>query len=244
VAADIERLIAAVRDDRAHGATELARRAAAALIAAAGSPLSPLTQELQAAQPAMAPVWNLCQTVLAAEAGGRGAVIAACHDFVSRMNRAGAAIARRAAELIPEGGVVLTHSCSEAVYESLRRARESNRVFRVIATESRPLCEGQELAARLRSADVDARVVIDAAMAVAGEEADVIFVGADSVSPSFVVNKVGTRLLALVGQAAGKPAYVLCPSMKLWDREAPPVEGFEATPRALFRAILTEAGAV
>jgi translation initiation factor eIF-2B subunit delta len=158
------------------------------------------------------------------------------------MNRATAEIAGHAAELIPEHAVVLTHSASEAVFASLRHAREHERNFRVIATESRPECEGVELAARLRDGGIETEIIIDAAMAQAADIANVVFVGADSVSASNVVNKVGTRLLALAARDAGKPAYVLCPSMKLWDREAPPVEGFEATRRALFRAIITETG--
>ena len=230
MAADIAELIAAIRDDRVHSASELARRGAEVLIAAAGAPLEPVAQSLRAAQPAMAPLWNLCETALRAQHAGPGAVLSACRDFVVRMESATARIAESAAAMIPEDAVVLTHSASDAVFASLRLARESKRRFRVIATESRPQCEGVELAARLRCVGIETELVIDAAMAQALDIAHVAFVGADSVSANHVVNKVGTRLLALAAREAGKPVYVLCASMKFWDREAPPSEGSKPHP--------------
>ena len=242
MAPGVDRLIAAVRGDRIHGAAELTRRAAEVLIAAAGAPLDGIARELHAAQPAMAPIWNVCQAALAAQHAGREAVVTACREFVIRMERAVGGVARHALALIPDGSVVATHSASEAVFESFRWAREQKRQFRVLATESRPQCEGVELAERLRATGIETEIVIDAAMAQTMELASVAFVGADSISPSSVVNKVGTRLLALAAHEAGKSLYALCPSMKRWDREAPPVEGFEATPRRLFRAIVTEEG--
>jgi translation initiation factor eIF-2B subunit delta len=242
VGEDVERLIAAIRDDRLRGAASLTRAAAEVLIAAASWPLAPVARRLVEAQPAMAPIWNLTRAALAAESSGPDAVAAACRDFVARLDLATSTIARRACSLVLEGGVVLTHSSSEAVFETLLAARRIGRGFQVIVTESRPLCEGAGLARRLEASGISAGVVIDAAMARAFDAADVAITGADSVNATHVVNKVGTRLLALAARHAGKPAYVLCPSMKFWDREAPAHELFEATPRSLFHAIVTEEG--
>lgn len=46
-------------------------------------------------------------------------------------------------------------------------------------------------------------------------EADLVLVGADAVTPEAVVNKAGTRLLALAARAAGVPMYVATDSGKL-----------------------------
>jgi translation initiation factor 2B subunit (eIF-2B alpha/beta/delta family) len=46
-------------------------------------------------------------------------------------------------------------------------------------------------------------------------EADLVLVGADAVTPEAVVNKAGTRLLALAARAAGVPVCVAADSGKL-----------------------------
>lgn len=240
MAPDIDGLIAAIREDRVRGAAELGRRAAEVLMAAAGGPLDDVAEQLVSAQPAMATIWNVCRVAATAQKSGADAVIAACRDFVTRMDRATAGIARRAAGLIPPHSVILTHSASEAVFQTLQYAREHGGGFRVIATESRPGAEGLAFAERLRSGGIATDVVVDTMMARAMRAADLAMVGADSVNASEVVNKVGTCLLALAARHSGKPAYVLCPSTKLWDRTAPPAELFEATPRRLFTGIVTE----
>lgn len=73
------------------------------------------------------------------------------------------------------------------------------RRFRAIVCESRPLCEGVSLANALAAAGVQVTVITDAQAGAFMEEADLVLVGADSLTADAVVNKV----LLLVGWVGG-----------------------------------------
>lgn len=65
--------------------------------------------------------------------------------------------------------------------------------------ESRPLCEGVSLANALAAAGVGVTVITDAQAGAFMAEADLVLVGADSLTADAVVNKV----LLLVGSVGG-----------------------------------------
>ncbi|NIU84802.1 MAG: hypothetical protein GWN31_12955, partial [Candidatus Thorarchaeota archaeon] len=89
---------------------------------------------------------------------------------------------------------VITHSHSSTVYLALSHRPD----LRVIIPESRPLFEGRSLAKDLASHGLKVTLMVDAAMAAFAREADAALVGADSVlADGTIVNKIGTRLLAL-----------------------------------------------
>jgi len=115
----------------------------------------------------------------------------------------------------------------------------------VICTTSLPGAEGRAFARRLERDGFETVIVPDAAMARACDEAHLAFVGADAVTEEGVVNKVGTRLLALAAQDAGIGCYAIAPTAKLlpdavWRGVDAP--DYESTPLELFDAILTEKG--
>lgn len=85
----------------------------------------------------------------------------------------------------------------------------------VIVCESRPLCEGVAMAQRLAAAGLHVTVITDAQAGVFVEEADLVLLGADAVTPAGVVNKVGSRLLALAAKAAGVPVVAVTDSLKV-----------------------------
>jgi translation initiation factor 2B subunit (eIF-2B alpha/beta/delta family) len=262
ISSDLRRRIESIRDDRRSGARELAREAAETLsLAARSAPASvgEVAEALIAAQPSMAPMVNLARRAAAA-----GDVPAACREFLDAMDRAGASIAARAAALIADGMTVLTHSSSSTVLAAFERAREAGTRFSVIAGESRPQLEGVSVAGRLGRAGIPVTLIADAAVSRSLPRAQLVFVGADSVSAESVVNKIGTALVALAARALDVPVYVLCGSEKflpasyalppepaknpreILDRELPNVTPenyyFEAVPRAWFTGIVTEDG--
>lgn len=218
----VQQRIDAIRSNRTSGAAEVAAQAAAVLsLAAELAPdsIPDAARLLVAAQPAMAPLVNLTRAVLAAPDPG-----AAAREFVLRMRASLPRIAGHAARLIPGGCAVLTHSYSSAVFEAFRAAREMGRHFRVICTESRPLCEGAALAASLGREGIEATLILDAAIASFLPRAALVLVGADAVSARGLVNKTGTALLALAASRFQVPMYALCGSEKLLppDYELPP----------------------
>jgi translation initiation factor eIF-2B subunit delta len=277
-----EALVAAIRADNTSGAAELARRAATAALEwlerTTSIPLATLTAELLAfamalyrAQPAMAPLFNLVNNMLlAAESATaqeelRLRVRGAAQAFREQMEEANVRLALETLELLPRGARVLTFSYSSSVLAVLLAGHVHQRLSRVFCTESRPKQEGQHLARQLAGKGIAVRFGIDAALATFAQQADIVLVGADSITAQGVVNKLGTAGLTLVARHVGIPCYVIAdrhkwfpaaatipafgqdkPATEVWPD---PPEGvtisnayFESTPMALFSGIIGEEG--
>lgn len=134
--------------------------------------------------------------------------------FEEQSKRAVTRVAELGAELIAQDSVVLTHSNSSTILEILRKAQEDGKNFEVIVTESRPACEGRERARELSKLGIPNMYLIDAAICLGIERADVVLLGADSVSESNLVNKVGTRAICLAAREAVVSCYAACESSK------------------------------
>lgn len=260
-----------VADDE-HGSTWLSIRAVEALRDRAGllavrseandpadwSELADLADRLRTARPGMAAVENrVNRAMAAATAQTATAVETGAVDAVDRAVDADREAADEAADRVADRAVV-TLSRSETVLRTLRLGDPEV----VYITESRPAREGVDVAEELaRSGE---RVVLhtDAAVGtVLSERATVAVVGADAVRPDgTVVNKTGTRTLAVAAEYEDVPLYVVAASDKvatgplrveagssdtLYDGEAP-VETydptFDVTPPDLVDGVVTERG--
>ncbi len=259
LSSEVRARINAIRSDRASGARDLVARAAEAL-SLAPEAVAEAAREIIAAQPMMAPMYNLARAAAAA-----ADVAAACGEFVATLDRHARIACAHAARLVPQGAAVLVHSRSSALEAALVEARSAGRVFDVIATESRPGREGVALAERLASLGIRVRVIVDAAVFLYAPRCGLGLCGADAVTPSGVVNKIGTQALVRACRAAGTPVYAVCTSEKflpegavlppeppkepleVLERVLPGVEAenyyFETTPRELFTGLITEDGA-
>jgi translation initiation factor 2B subunit (eIF-2B alpha/beta/delta family) len=227
-------------EDRRRGAGELARRClemlaecAAQLPASAPEELHEdlrrLAEELMRTRPSMAPIKTLLERWLqtlaknpeeklkefrtrAAEEAGR------LSEFSLQ---AAARAAGCASEAIGEGQTVITHGYSSTIAEVFRLLR--NKDVMAIVSEARPLLEGWRLAKRLQQWGIPTTCITDAQIGLFVELADVALVGADSVlADGSLVNKAGTRLLALAARECEAPFYVCCESFK--RSSAPPGE--------------------
>jgi translation initiation factor eIF-2B subunit delta len=275
--------IAEIAGDNRSGAAQIAFRAADILLEAAdtsaAASLPAFRQELLAigwaliaAQPLMAPLVNLVNAVLwkleqrETPDELRQAVAQAAAEFKRQLRQNAQLLAEGALALIADGSTILTISRSGTVEQALLHARRNGRRFAVICLESRPLCEGRDAAAALAAAGIPTTLAIDAAAAALVQEAQLVLVGADLLSMSGLVNKLGTRTLALAAQAARVPFYPLCGGEKLvpsgydppGQREWPASEVwadapagvtvrnpyFEWTPLAELSGIVTEQGAL
>ena len=156
-------------------------------------------------------------------------------------------------------GSVATLSWSGTVRDALRDGSPS----RIFVAESRPECEGVRLAESL-SEEYPVTLHTDAASAhvFAREAVDALLVGADTVLPDgSVVNKAGTRVLALAARHEGIPVVVVAASDKCSTRESVNLESgshaavydgdapldvanptFDVTPAACVSQIVTERG--
>lgn len=222
------------------------------------------------AQPDMSPLLRLASAAVgAARNAGNAADVfrsaqKAARGFIADAELAGGAAASHAAKLIPNGATVLTHSRSSTVLVALIEARRQGKDFSVIATESRPMLEGRASARKLAAEGVHVSLIADAAAAQLMDEVNLVLVGADKVTPEYLLNKIGTRMIALAARERAVPAYAVCDTSKfiaadyfsgsnlyrssdeLWP-DAPPGVAvvnryFEPVPLALFAAIIAEDG--
>ncbi|MCB0211580.1 MAG: hypothetical protein KDJ52_19745 [Anaerolineae bacterium] len=227
IAPAIRQKIETLRADNLSGAVALTRRAAQLLIAVVEADNAPAddnmlrdslgatAKALIEAQPTMAPLFNLANHLLwALEARPKGESIRqtvrqSCHTFIDGIEQSSAKIGSRAAALIEDGMTIMTHSASATVAQAFYTAYRDGKQFEIIATESRPMNEGVALAKSLGQAGIKVKLVADAAAFAQLTQVQRIFVGADSVSPTGLVNKSGTLGLALAAQALGVDFYAL-----------------------------------
>jgi translation initiation factor 2B subunit (eIF-2B alpha/beta/delta family) len=268
------------RDDRS-GAAELLRRASgvfallradqpkAAELGHAQQTVLETAVALIRAQPDMAPLAHLADSALRAASRASRADEAlalaeqAAREFIAGAIRATEQVAAHAADLIGDQTAVLTHSRSSTVLAAFGQAHRAGRRFRVLVTESRPLLEGRALAEALAGQSIQVTLIADAAAALMIGEVDCVFVGADRVTPEWVVNKIGTRMITLAAREGGVKRVALCdtskfiaalpsaseadpPADELWPGAPPGVElvnrYFEPTPLDQFSGIVTEDG--
>jgi len=173
-------------------------------------------------------------------------------------------IAENVFKIIPEKAVILTHSYSATVLESLKYASDKGKKIQIIASESRPLFEGRTTAKELTEYGISTTIVTDAAAPHFAGNVNLVLIGADSLlADGSVVNKVGTYPIALSASYQGIPVYVAADLNKInlksyfsrvlleekdqseiWP-SSPSNIGirnlyFDITPKALITLILTE----
>lgn len=233
---DLEEVVDAIRRLAVRGAPAIGVAAAYGLVLgmrralAAGRPFAPaLAQLAELAIGARPTAVNLGWAVRrlqarAAREPSLPALLAEARAIHSEDTAACAAIGRHGAELVPEGGTVLTHcnagrlatagegTALAPLYEAWRRGTR----FRVLADETRPLLQGARLTAlELRAAGIPVEVIADSAAAglIARGEVTLVVTGADRIAANGdVANKVGTYGLALAAAAHGVPMYVAAPA--------------------------------
>jgi translation initiation factor 2B subunit (eIF-2B alpha/beta/delta family) len=277
----VSQAVAEIAGDNRSGAAQIAERAADILLrgadtSAAASPAG-FRQELLAigwalirAQPLMAPMVNLVNAVLwkleQRETSDelRLAVAQITAEFKRQLRQNVQRVAEAALALIADSSTIVTISRSGTVEQALLHARRAGRHFAVICLESRPACEGRAAAAALAAADIPTTLAVDAAAAALVQEAQLVLVGADLLSSRGLVNKLGTRALALAAEAARVPFYTLCggekflpsgydppdqrewPASEVWADAPPGVtvrnHYFEWTPLSELSGIVTEQG--
>jgi translation initiation factor 2B subunit (eIF-2B alpha/beta/delta family) len=251
-----------VAGDETHGSAWISVRALEALrdraaVADAVDAIVPVARALRDARPSMAAVANRIDRVLATAERTPDAIRTRASEAAEAALDADAEAAARAAERC--GDAVATLSRSGTVLAALREAGAS-----VLIGESRPAREGTDVAATLASEGLDVTLTTDAALAseLGDRDVDAVLVGADAVlADGSVVNKVGTRGLALAAAREDVPVYVVAAADKvrpdetvhgesgdaadLYDGDAPVTVSnpiFDRTPADLVSGVITERG--
>jgi len=273
-APDVDQAAHDVETMAVRGAGKLARHAVRALgrRAAEGATSDELRQArdtLAGARPTAVSLRNgLAYAIGGLEEDGAEAVEARARRFVHDSLRARERVGRRTARLLEGADVVLTHCNSQAALAGLFTRHHEDPFEAVIALETRPWRQGRITAEQLADEGLPARFMVDAAMGTALGRADAVVTGCDTIARNGdVVNKIGTRLLAMAAEDRGVPFYVAAESFKLDPRAATgedvpieeradaevledPIDGvevdnpvFDVTPVARVTRIATEAQA-
>jgi translation initiation factor 2B subunit (eIF-2B alpha/beta/delta family) len=222
-----EQLIQTIRNDQTSGAAQLAALALQGLQAWLGQEavsageLNEVLDDLKHARPSMVALTNAldrCQDQFD-HFPDPDNVSAPASDTVARvldqLTRAGQEVAKHAAELVPDGAVILTHSRSSQILQFFQQLVQNDRRFSVICTQSSPGNEGFTLAEELDQLAIEVTVITDAQLGLFVPEASLAVVGCDTwLTDNYFVNKSGTYLLALAAREHNLPVWVLADSFK------------------------------
>lgn len=278
-----EELLEDVKNDRKSGARVVAQKTIDCLDAlmeaksTAGASelvaeIERVAAEILKAQPGMAQLTNLFNAIFVTidnETSNDPVVLSRkisgeVTRFDESSTKAVSKVAKFGADLISQDSVILIHSNSNTVFEIIKKAHDDGKTFQVVLSESRPMNEGRACATELSQLGIPALYLIDAAVSKGIDRADVVLLGADSVSEKNLVNKIGTRAICLLARESVIPCYAACESSKfmpqklspkkeqprepdeVWD--APPADTtvenyyFDEVDLDLFTGIITEDG--
>lgn len=203
-----------IRSDRERGARQLALATLEALRSVApdctGEEFRDCARALALARPMMAATQNAV-----AWAWSRyldtGDALGAVEDVIEAIQTAPDGMAASARRVVPTG-TIMTYSYSSSVIELLGRLKPQ----RVIVSETRPSLEGLRMARELAAHGVSLTLITEAQMALFVHEADAVVVGADTILPEGdLINRIGTRLLALAARDTDVPVYSISETLKV-----------------------------
>ncbi|SEI75575.1 translation initiation factor eIF-2B subunit delta [Allopseudospirillum japonicum] len=228
-----QRRLRAIRNDFDSGATQLARNALADLadyaedcdaanIEALNKEILDLALALQQCRPSVATLATLIQAfiekiqTLSSELT-LNETRQAYGDIAEEVSQAAILAGRQAAQnlasKINKGSRLITHSCSANVMYLCDFLGEQ--LKEVIITESRPSMEGRTLARYLSKIEMPVQYITEAQIGNFIQQADLAVTGANTLlQDGSLINKSGTRLLALAARDAGIPFYVCAESFK------------------------------
>ncbi|MFC1990259.1 translation initiation factor eIF-2B [Chloroflexota bacterium] len=232
-------LIEEIRDDKTHGASELARQAVKVLrIAAECSPAAntgeflveqkEIRQGLISTHPAMAPLFNITRRLADAIAVKARRMdlesiiqltVSKVDEIVSDSLQAVAQIAKYGSRIVDDGDRIMTHSYSSTVVAVLKEAFTNHRNIEVISTRSGPGRTGERIAQELGLHGIPLTYIDDTAVGLYISTVNKVMVGADRVcADGKIINGIGTYQLALASEKINIPFYVLCETLKFDHR--------------------------
>jgi len=240
ISPEITQLIEEIKNDRTHGASQLARQAVTVLKLAAENSQANNTeqflleqkevgQQLMQTRPAMAPVYNmvnkLLNTIVKEAANNmeldkfRLYTAGKANKAIKSSLKAIEQITQHAARLISSGDYIMTHSYSSTVAATLKEAFSKYGNISVIATRSGPGGSGAITARELVGYGIPVTFIDDTAVGLYIPMVNKVIIGADRIcADGKIINGVGSYQLAIAAEKTRVPLYVLCDSMKFDSR--------------------------
>lgn len=283
----LEKMLQGIRNDKNSGASEIMNKAINYLLVYSESlniedqnnyyeNLINFGKKLIDTQPSMAPLFNAVNTILliveeeikneTSLENVKRRVKSTLEELLSHSQEAITEIKSRTQELIKVKSTLMTHSYSSTIIESLVFAHQEGMDFDIIVTESRPLYEGRKAAKMLAEYGIKVTLIADMAAFHFLDQVDLILMGCDCICKKGVVNKIGTKGLAIVASNYNKPFYFLSEKSKflpskymvetiIEDKDPREIfEGgkeikkknlyFDVTPHKYYEGIVTEEGII
>jgi translation initiation factor 2B subunit (eIF-2B alpha/beta/delta family) len=223
-------LISRLKNDHEHGSKEMAMRLlrdyknfCTTHIVKAES-FSDFLNQVDAARPSMTLLQNITQSLRGMISDNvdsignvEDAIINGINQLLKEMELSDQRIYEKTKTFCQTHNVrsVLTHSRSATIEYVLRRLGKSGTLTALTCTESRPLYEGVALANSL-SADLNTTIIVDTLADSALKQCDCLMLGADAIDKhGNILNKIGSRLMALSAKDHNIPVICLAEAMKI-----------------------------
>ncbi len=132
------------------------------------------------------------------------------NEYIQLLKESKKKVISYGAHRIKDGSTIMTHCHSSLSTGIILEAHRQGKEIQVFCTETRPLYQGRITAKELVDAGVTTTQVVDSAMrwVINSYNVDIIITGADAItSQGTVINKIGTRLLALAAKEMDVPFY-------------------------------------
>ncbi len=149
------------------------------------------------------------------------------NKILSHFEQAQDKINKKVLKLISQNDIILTHCHSTNVINSLIYAKKKGKHFEVYNTETRPLYQGRKTAKQLKNAGIKVTIIPDSAIGIAlsGEQgmkkARKVFLGADALLKTGIINKVGSEVIAKIAKSEKTPVYIIADSWKFTKLKVP-----------------------
>ena len=131
-------------------------------------------------------------------------------EYINLLKESKRKVIQYGAHRIKKGSTIMTHCHSSLSTGIILEAHKQGKDIQVFCTETRPRYQGRITAKELVEAGITTTQVVDSAMrwVINRHDVDIIITGADSItSQGTVINKIGTRLLALAAREMDIPFY-------------------------------------
>ncbi|MDS0260323.1 translation initiation factor eIF-2B [Haloarcula sp. S1CR25-12] len=225
---------------------------------------------LQRANRSHAPLYTTQQRIVEAVTesdadsveSAKDVLVEAIDDVVTEVESSKQRAAERAAELVEDGDVLLTHENSSTVMATFDEVLDAGKEVETFVTESRPRFLGRKTARQLAEREgVAVTLITDGAAGHYLAEVDRVFIGMNCLIEDVVYNRIGTHAIVATANSHGVPVTTVGSSSKFIGsgftfentfRPASevmlePADGFEvanpgydATPTRLLDSVVTE----
>lgn len=164
-------------------------------------------------------------------------------DYKIKHQNLFADIFHKHSKLLLEHKVILTISHSKTVINVLKEWRKSSPDIFVYICESRPGMEGLITARELNNLKIKNQIIADVFSGKIISSVDLIILGADQIlKDGSIINKIGSRMLAILGKYHKIPVFVLAAKDKIIQKKKSDLhnDNFEIVERKLISKILTD----